>query len=60
MTDLGQEIGGALGLASVVAVVLVAIGNQYPSVAPTITTLLVGVGIVAPGIGVAIHVLDFI
>lgn len=60
MIDVVRQVGGALSIVAVVAVVLVAIGNQYSAAAPAVTTLLVGLCIVAPGVGVALHVFDLL
>lgn len=58
MIDVVQQVGRTLGIVAAVAVILVTIGNQYPAVAPTVTTLLIGLCIVALGVGIALRVLN--
>lgn len=58
MIALVREVGARLiGLATV-AVVLIYLANHFPSVSPAVKTLLVGLCIVAPGAGIALHLLD--
>lgn len=43
---------------AIIAIVLVSMARFFPSVSPLVKTLLVGLGIVAPGAGIALYFLD--
>lgn len=58
MLDLVREVFGGLFAFAVYAVVLAWMARLFPSVSPLVKTLLVGLGIVAPGAGIALHILD--
>lgn len=60
MTEIVEQVTKSLIVAAVVAAVLVTLANHYPVVAPTVGTLLIGLGILVPGAGVAIYVLDLL
>lgn len=58
MIDLVKQAFGGLVTFAVYAVILIWIARLFPTVSPLVKTLLVGLGLVAPGAGVALHYLD--
>jgi len=58
MLDLVKRVFGGLFAYAIYAIVLVWMARLFPSVSPLVKTLLVGLGIVAPGAGIALHLLD--
>lgn len=58
MIDLVKQAFTGLVAFAIYGYILIWIANLFPAVSPLVKTMLVGLGLVAPGAGIALHLLD--